>query len=358
MKLFTVGPVACYPVVLKAMGEQMYSHRSAEYKRLHYDTVARLQAYIETQNPIYLFSSTGTGFMEAAVRNCVKDSLVVCVNGDFGKRFADVAKANGRRVQIVEPAMGEPVTPGMLDDALRGHPEVEAVAITHNETSAGLINPLKDLCAVAKKHGKLIFVDAVSSMGGTELKVDDWGIDICFSSSQKCFGVPPGIGIGSVSKRCLEVAEKIPNRGYYFDLLLWQKDHEKGQGTPVTSVIPQIAGLNAALRMVEEKGGKQWYFNLYKRRNTRIRRWVKKLGTPVYPKRGSESPTVNCIKAPKNVPGPKVYEAMRTRGFELAQGYGALKDTTYRIGNMGYIPNLSITQMLDALKEVYQELAP
>src|SRR5512137_2953963 len=218
MKLFTVGPVACYPIVLKAMGEQMYSHRSGEYKKLHYDTVARLQSYIETQNPIYLFSATGTGFMEAAVRNCVKENLVVCVNGDFGKRFADVAKANGRKAQIVEPAMGEPVTQGMLDDALRGHPEIEAVAITHNETSAGLINPLKHLCAVAKKHGKLIFVDAVSSMGGTEIKVDDWGIDICFSSSQKCFGVPPGLGIGSVSRKCLEVAEKIPNRGYYFDL--------------------------------------------------------------------------------------------------------------------------------------------
>jgi aspartate aminotransferase-like enzyme len=96
LKLFTVGPVACYPVVLKAMGKQMYSHRSAEYKKLHYDTVGRLQAYIETQNPIYLFSATGTGFMEAAVRNCVKDSLIVCVNGDFGKRFAEVAKLNGR----------------------------------------------------------------------------------------------------------------------------------------------------------------------------------------------------------------------------------------------------------------------
>jgi aspartate aminotransferase-like enzyme len=127
MKLFTVGPVACYPVVLKAMGEQMYSHRSAEYKKLHYDTVARLQSYIETQNPIYLFSATGTGFMEAAVRNCVRENLVVCVNGDFGKRFADVAKANGRKATIVEPPMGEPVTPGMLDDALRGHPEIEAL---------------------------------------------------------------------------------------------------------------------------------------------------------------------------------------------------------------------------------------
>jgi aspartate aminotransferase-like enzyme len=109
--------------------------------------------------------------------------------------------------------------------------------------------------------------------------------------------------------------------------------------------------------MVEEKGGKGAYFSLYRRRNAKIRRAVKRLGTPVYPKRGYESPTVNCVKAPKNIPGAKIYEAMRGKGFELAQGYGALKETTYRIGNMGYIPNLSITQMLDALKEVYEEVS-
>ena len=334
----------------------MYSHRSTEYKKLHYDTVERLQKWLETQNPVYLFSSTGTGFMEASVRNCVKESMLACINGDFGKRFAEVGKTNGKKVILLEPVIGEPITPQGLDDTLRKNPGVEAVAITHNETSVGLINPLRELCSVAKKHGKLVFVDAVSSMGGTEILVDEWGIDTCFSSSQKCFGVPPGLGIGSVSKKCLDIAEKIPNRGYYFDLILWQKDHEKGQGTPVTSVIPQVAGLNAALKMVEEKGGKKWYFDLYKRRNTKIRRAVKKLGTPVYPKRGYESPTVSCVKAPKGVTGPQIYEAMRSKGYELAQGYGALKDVTYRIGNMGYIPNQCLNSMLETLKQVYEEL--
>lgn len=334
----------------------MYSHRSDEYKKIHYDTVDLLKKWLETENSIYLFSSTGTGFMEAAVRNCVKDKLLVCINGDFGKRFAEVGKSNGKQVEILEPALGDPITPQGLDDALKKNPQVEAVAITHNETSVGLINPLRELCLIAKKHGKLIFVDAVSSMGGTEILVDDWGIDICFSSSQKCFGVPPGLGIGSVSKKCLQIAEKMPNRGYYFDLTLWEKDHQRGQGTPVTSVIPQIASLNAVLHMVEEKGGKKWYFDLFNRRNTKIRRAVKKLGTPVYPKRGYESPTVNCIKAPKGVPGKKIYDEMRLKGYELAQGYGALKDVTYRIGNMGYIPSLSLTSMLEALKEVYASI--
>ncbi len=352
MKLFTVGPVACYPVVLKAMGMQMVSHRSKEYLDLHFETVRLLQDFIETRQPVFLFSATGTGFMEAAVRNCVKEKLIVCINGDFCKRFADVAKSNGRPVVPVEPKLGHPVTPKMIEDAIEANPGVEAVAITHNETSVGLINDLSSLTKACKEHSKLVFVDVVSSMGGTEIRTDDWGIDICFSSSQKCFGVPPGLGLGSVSEEALKAAESIPNRGWCFDLKLWEKDHRDSKGTPVTSAIPQAAGLNAALKMINGKGGKKWYFDLYRKRNGRIRRGIKKLGLSTYPQKGSESPTVSCINAPGKMGGPDVYKAMRGKGFELAQGYGALKDTTFRVGNMGWIPAKSIGDMLEALAQV------
>ena len=201
MKLFTVGPVACYPEVLETMGMQMVSHRSKEYQKIHYETVEMLQKYLETEDPIFLFSATGTGFMEAAVRNCIRKKLIVCVNGSFGERFAEVGLANGREVVSITTELGEPVQPEMIEAALEAEPDVEAVAITHNETSTGLINDLPKLTEVCKRYDKLIFVDAVSSMGGTELKVDDWGIDICFSSSQKCFGVPPGLGIGETATR-------------------------------------------------------------------------------------------------------------------------------------------------------------
>jgi len=356
LKLFTVGPVACYPEVLEAMGRQMYSHRSKEYIDLHYDTVERLQGFIETENDVYLFSSTGTGFMDASVLNCVTESMLCCVNGSFGKRFADVGKAYGRNVVVLDPPLGIPVTPDMLDEALREHTEVEAVAITHNETSAGLINPLEELAGVTKAHGKLLFVDAVSSMGGTEVRVDDWGIDICFSSSQKCFGVPPGLGIGSVSEDALEKSEDAVNKGWYFDLKNWQRYHEQGRGTPMTSVIPQVAGMNAALRMIDGKGGKAWYFGLFKKRNEKIRKGIEALSLSTFPDKGYESPTVSCINAPKGVGGPAVYEAMRGEGFELAQGYGDLKEKTFRIGNMGHIPDEYISQMLEALGRALEKV--
>lgn len=356
MKLFTVGPVACYPEVLEEMGRQMYSHRSPEYINLHYETVELLQRFIETENPIFLFSSTGSGFMEASIRNCVRETILCCVNGSFGERFAEVAQACGRAVEQLAPPLGQPVMPDVLEEALTSSPQVEAVAITHNETSSGVINPLKELTATAKDHGKLVFVDAVSSMGGTEIKVDDWEIDVCFSSSQKCFGVPPGLAIGSVSEEAMKLSETAGDKGWYFDFKLWERYHEKRRGTPMTSVIPQVAGLNRILKHIEENGGKTSYFNLYRDRNLRIRQGVEGLGLSIFPRQGYESPTVSCINAPEGVGRPVIYEKMREKGFELAKGYGALRDTTFRIGNMGYIEPRDIGLMIEALREVLSTL--
>jgi aspartate aminotransferase-like enzyme len=333
------------------MGMQMVSHRSEEYKTLHVETVEMLQRFLETKNEVFLFSSTGSGFMEGSVRNCVTEKMLCCVCGSFGKRYAEVATANGKQVETLEVPLGEPILPGLLDKKLSETPDVEAVSITHNETSTGLINPLEKLASVVKKHGKLLFVDAVSSMGGTEIKVDKWGLDVCFSSSQNCFGVPPGLGIGSVSADALKKSETAQNKGWYFDFNVWEKNQKK-QGTPMTSVVPQIAGLNTILKMIEEKGGKQFFFDLYVKRNRRIRDGIKKLNLSMFPKSGYESPTVNCIKSPSGIDGLEVYERMRMDGFELAEGYGTIKNSTFRIGNMGYIESGDIDAMLEALARV------
>ncbi|PVX24721.1 MAG: aspartate aminotransferase [Candidatus Bathyarchaeum sp.] len=337
------------------MGRQMVSHRSKEYKTLHTETVEMLQRFLGTNNEVFLFSSTGTGFMEASVRNCVNKKMLCCVCGSFGKRYAEVAAANGKQVETLEVPLGEPIMPDLLDKKLSKHKDVEAVAITHNETSMGLINPLKQLAEVAKSHGKLVFVDAVSSMGGTEIAVDRWGLDVCFSSSQKCFGVPPGLGIGAVSAAALKKSETAKNKGWYFDFKVWEK-HQKKQGTPMTSVIPQIAGLNTILKMIDAKGGKSWFFSLYAERNRRIREGVRKLGLTMFPKSGYESPTVNCINAPAGIDGIAVYDGMRGKGFELAKGYGTVQNLTFRIGNMGYMESSDIDSMLGALETVLDEL--
>jgi aspartate aminotransferase-like enzyme len=314
-----------------------------------------LQQFLGTNNEVFLFTSTGTGFMEASVRNCVNKKMLCCICGSFGERYAEVATANGKQVETLEVPLGEPIIPDLLDKTLSKHKDVEAVAITHNETSMGLINPLKQLAEVAKSHGKLVFVDAVSSMGGTEIAVDKWGLDVCFSSSQKCFGVPPGLGMGSVSPDALKKSETAKDKGWYFDFKVWEK-HQKKQGTPMTSVIPQIAGLNTILKMIDAKGGKQWFFSLYAERNRRIREAVRKLGLTMFPKSGYESPTVNCVNSPEGIDGVTVYEQMREKGFELAKGYGTVQNLTFRIGNMGYIESSDIDSMLGALEVVLDEL--
>jgi aspartate aminotransferase-like enzyme len=355
LKLFTAGPVACYPEVLKAMGMQMVSHRSAEYKKLHVETVAMLQKFLATQNEVFLFSSTGSGFMEASVLNCVDKKMLSCICGSFGKRFAETGITNGKQVETLEVPLGEPITPELLDEKLSKTKDVEAVTITHNETSVGLMNPLAELAEVAKNHGKLVLVDCVSSMGGKQIDVDKWNLDVCFGSSQKCFGVPPGLSVGSVSEEALKKSETAKNKGWYFDFKVWQKYQQK-KGTPMTSVIPQIAGLNAILNVIEEHGGKQWYFDLYDNRNSRIREGVQKLGLTMFPKAGYESPTVNCVNAPEGIDGVSVYEEMRNEGFELAKGYGTVQNATFRIGNMGYIPSEDIDSMLESLAKVLPRL--
>jgi aspartate aminotransferase-like enzyme len=313
--------------------------------------VELLQNILETENQVFLFSSTGSGFMEGAVRNCVNKELLCCVNGSFGKRFVEVAVSNGKKVETIHPPLGEPIIPDVLDDKLSKLPGVEAVAITHNETSTGMLNNLPKLSEVVKKHGKLLIVDAVSSMGGTKLKVDKWDLDICFGSSQKCFGVPPGLAVGSVSKNALKKSEVVPNKGWYFDFKIWET-YQTRANTPVTSVIPQIAGLNCILKLINEWGGKERFFGLYKKRNTKIRDGILKLGLTTFPKKGYESPTISCINAPTNVEGVEIYQKMREKGFELAKGYGELRNTTFRIGNMGYIEFEDIEAMLKKLETV------
>jgi len=352
MKLFTVGPVACGPEILEEMKRQMFSHRSEEYKELHRETVRRLQEFIETKNKVFLFPSSGSGVMEGTVRNCVDRKMLCCINGAFGKRYAEVGESNGKIVERLKAELDKPTTPELLDEKLSSVPDVEAVAVTYNETSAGLLNPLPELAKVVKEHEKFLFVDAVSAMGGVELKVDEWGIDVCFASSQKCFGIPPGLAVASVSEGALERSGRAKDKGWYFDFKLYEKYQERESGTHMTPPISQILALKKELELIGAGGGKQKRFELYSERMRRIKDGIENLGLSLFPERGYESPTVACVNAPKRVSGPEVYERMRERGFELAKGYGELKERTFRIGNMGYIRFEDMDEMLQALGEI------
>ena len=358
-KLFTAGPVACFPEVLKIMNVQMFSHRSKECKTIHMDTVKRLKQFLDAEKgEVLLFPNSGTGIMELSIRNCIPrgEKVLVTVVGAFGDRYKQVVESNGRKAVPLEYEPGKAVHPENLDAALHKNPDVTAVTITHNETSTGVLNPLPELAKVVREHGKLLFVDAVSAMGGTDIHVNKWGIDVVFASSQKAFGVPPGLAVGVFSEEFLERAQTIEEKGWYFDVLKYVKYQNEKQGIPSTPPIPQVLGLNVILRVIEQMGGKEKWLNVYKQRSEMIRNGVKEMGLSTLAEKGYESPTIAAVVTPEGVTGTQVYEAMRQRKFELAKGYGAVKEKTFRIGNMGYIPFEDIQEMLGNLGEVVDEL--
>lgn len=359
-KLFTAGPVACFPEVLEIMKVQMFSHRAAEYKEMHVDTVKRLKKFLEVEKgEVLLFPSSGTGVMEASIRNGVSKGgkVLVTVIGAFGKRYKQVVETNGRRTVTLEYEPGRAAKPEDLDEALKKNPDVEAVTITYNETSTGVLNPLPELAKVAKEHDKLVFVDAVSAMGGADIKVTKWGIDVVFGSSQKAFGVPPGLAVGAFSEGFIEIAREMEEKGWYFDVSRYIKVQNEKQGPPSTPAMPQEFGLNVVLRIIERMGGKYEWLGMYKKRSEMIRSGVREMGLDILAEPGHESPTITAVLSPEGVKGVEIYNAMRERGFELAKGYGeGIKEKTFRIGNMGYITFEDIEEMLENLKDVVENL--
>lgn len=360
LKLFTAGPVACFPEVLEAMRIQMLSHRSKEYQELHRDTTIRLAKFLEAEkSTVLLIPSSGTGFMEASIRNAIspQGKVLVTVIGEFGNRYKETVERNGRTPVVLEKPLGKPVLPEELDDALKKNPDVEAVTVTYNETSTGVLNPLRELARVAKERGKLVFVDAVSAMGAADIRVDEWGIDLVFSSSQKAFGVPPGLAMAAISEEVFERAKNIPERGLYFDLIELKDVLLKQWSTPTTPPIPQIAGLNVVLRIMERMGGKGAWLRMYAERAEKIRRGARELGLELFAEPGYYSPTITVIYNPPGIKGPVIYEEMRKRGIEIAKGYGKVKDVTFRIGHMGYITDEDIKLLFDTLAEVIIKVA-
>jgi aspartate aminotransferase-like enzyme len=356
MKLFTAGPVACFPEVLKAMSTQMFSHRSTEYQEIHMETVELLKDFLETKQNVILFPSSGTGFMEASIRNAVTidGKVLVTIIGAFGERYYEVVESNGRIGVRLESELGDPVDLEDLKAALDSDVDIEAVTVTYNETSTGVLNPLKDIAAIVKRKGKLLFVDAVSAMGAADIKFDEWKIDIIFGSSQKAFGIPPGLAFGAVSDEILEISSKMSNKGWYFDFNLYIDYQESKHSTPTTPPIPQILGLNVILKKIRDMGKYNW-LKMYEERASYIRKRIMEYGLRILAKEGYESPTITVVFAPNGLTGPEIYNKMREHGFELAMGYGKLKRDTFRIGHMGDISYNDIDDMLDTLYSILKQ---
>lgn len=350
IKLFIPGPVEVYPDMLKEVGRPMVGHRSKAFQDLFADTTEKLKKILFTENDVFLSTSSATGVWEACVRNCIAKKALACVNGAFSDKWHSVALKNGKEADSLEVDWGKAIKPEMIDEKLSTG-EYDALLFVHNETSTGVANPLYEVAEVMEKYPDVMFlVDAVSSVTGMKVEVDKLGIDVCLASVQKAFALPPGLAIFTVSKKAYEKAEKIKNRGYYFDFFVFKKYLEKNQ-TPTTPSIPQIYGLNKQLdKMLEE--GMEKRFERHKEMADYTRKWAVERGFELFPEKGYESDTLTAITNNKGIVVADVIKKLEEKGITISNGYGDIKEKTFRIAHMGDTKLDEIKELLEMMNEI------
>ncbi|MBI4713403.1 MAG: alanine--glyoxylate aminotransferase family protein [Planctomycetes bacterium] len=355
-KLFIPGPVEVYPDVLKVLGTPMIGHRTKEYADMHGQIKSKLQQLLYTKNKIYLVTSSGTGIMEACSRNLVNKRAAHFVCGEFGERWFEISTLNGKEADKFSVELGKAIKPKMVDQALATG-KYDTVFITHNETSVGVMNPLKEIAAVVKKYPEVVFcVDAVSSMAGAKIEVDAYGIDVCLASMQKGFALPPGFAICSISNKALERTKQVKNRGYYFDFLVFDQFDAKNQ-TPTTPSVSHMFALNYQLDKILKEGLDN-HFNRIKELSATCRKWVLDNRFKLFTEPGYESVTMTTAENTRNVDINKLNEELGKRGYMISAGYGKLKDKSFRIAHMGETTVAELKELLSVMEEVIKTLSP
>ena len=354
-KLFIPGPVDVRQDVLDKLATPMIGHRTKDCSALQQRISEKLQKIMFTGNTILLSTSSGSGLMEGAVRCFTARRAAVFSIGSFGERWYKMCTANGVPADIFRSELGQPTTPEMVREVLATG-KYDLVTITHNETATGVHNPIFEISKVLKEFPEVIScVDAVSSLGGDYIPVDLLGLDVCITSSQKCLGLPPGLAIASVTDRAIEKAKTIPNRGLYFDYVeLYNFIKEKPYQYPSTPSLPHMFALDYQLdRILAE--GIEARFQRHTDMAKKVREWASK-NFALYSNPDHLSVTVTCITNTKGIPFSDLNSAMGKRGYLMSNGYGALKDKTFRIAHMADTTMEDIDRMLKDFDEVLAEL--
>ncbi len=358
IKLFIPGPVEVRREILDAQTQWMIGHRGAAFEALFARIQDKLRQVFFTRSRVFLSTSSGTGLWEAAARNCVSDDpdagVLATVCGAFSERWADVFERNGKATTWLRVEEGKAIKPEQVREALLARAAdpskkpFEAIAIVHNETSCGVMNPLVEIVAVVKalSPDTLILVDAVSSLGGVKIDFDGLGLDVLLTSSQKCFGLPPGLAFAAVSDRALAKAKTIRHRGYYFDFVELEKFLQKNH-TPATPAISLMFALDRQLDdMLAE--GLENRFARHARLAQLTRAWASaRFG--LFAERGYESDTVTCVANTRGIDVSALNKFLAQRGMHISDGYGSLKGKTFRIAHMADATEADMQALFDAI---------
>jgi aspartate aminotransferase-like enzyme len=353
-KLFIPGPIAVSEKTLRAMAQPMIGHRSNDFVALYNSLQPGLQALFGTKDPVYISTSSAWGVMEGSIRNVVKAKVLNCMNGAFSDKWNDVALRCGKQATALRFEWGRPVDPEAVRAEL-AKGGYDAITLIHNETSTGCMSDLPALMAVVRQFPEVIsIVDVVSSFSAMAIPKDELGIDIMVTGSQKALALPPGLSLLSVSKRALERAASVSERGYYFDLIEFQKNHENGM-TPSTPIIPLIYALRSKLDDIMTEGLETRYAR-HARLNKTMRAWGFAKGFKLFTDDARGSVTLNCFANTLDYDLGALNKVLKAKHHLVIDGgYGKLKGKTFRISNMGDETDETIAALIKALDSALAE---
>jgi len=356
--LMTPGPVDLHPRVRRAMSRQAISHRSTEFHQLTESIIENARKIFKTSGDIFILTSSGTLAVECALANLVDpgDTLFIPVYGVFGKRMAESAEQYGGRVVNIELEWNKALSVEELEEVLTQDNNIEIVSLVHNETSTGtMIKDLSRISEIVKNHGKLLVVDAVSSLGGVPILVEKLGIDICLTGSQKCLAGPPGISLVSVSdeawRKILSKSSKTPS---YIDLKKYRQFMEKLE-TPFTPAVNLMYGLDEALKIIIEKGVENWWRNHHECSQF-LYEELESSGLTIHPIKDYRSITVAAASPPQGINPKVLVEEMEHQGVTIAEGMDKLKDKIIRIACMGNINKKKIKYAINKLNDAVEKI--
>jgi aspartate aminotransferase-like enzyme len=331
-RLFIPGPTEVRPEILQALARPQYGHRTPEWKETYLDITSKLQKLLHTSNDCVLFTSSSSGAWEPTVRQGVQKRLLATTCGAFSERWYDAAVLNGTPVDQLAVDWGKAVHTEYIDEKLSTG-KYDAITYVMNETSTGVRNPIEELSELLKTKypDVFLYVDAVSSMAGEDINVDELGIDFLLAGGQKAFGIPAGLTVTAISDRFYDRAEKCKNPGFYFNVLKMRGNHKKNQ-TLTTPAIPQAFALQMALDDIFEEGLE----NRFKRHTDMAevtRAWAKE-HFAMFSEEGYHSKTVSCIANTTGVSIAGLNEKLAKHQVMISNGYGNLKEKCFRIGHM------------------------
>jgi len=351
------GPTPLPERVVRAMNRPMIDHRGPEFAAILAEVTAGAKRVFKTKHDLLLLTSSGTGGLESAVANLVSpgDEVVVALCGNFGERFAALASTYGADVVRLEFEWGQPVDPDDLKLILQRHPKAQVVLLTHNETSTGLTNPLRELARAGRDAERIVVVDGVSSISSIEIETDAWGIDVAVSGSQKGWMAPPGFALVSVSERAWAQQAKARSPRFYFDWKEARTWAEKGM-TPFTPAVPVAFAMQEGLRMLEEEGLENVYA-----RHARLARatqaGLQALGFQLFAQEGYRSHTVTSALPPAGLDVAALRKLIDAKyGVVIAGGQGKMTGKMIRVGHLGAVSDGDVVQVIWAIEQALDEL--